>query len=101
MTIAKEESINEINLYGDSKLVVDWLNGDRAQRHLGLHSNLQLAEDPKNSFMQIHFHHIHQKHNEEADKLSKQACIRDQGSLIVKSFRDGIEEILPSRSIGI
>ena len=59
MAIAHEEGMNEIIIYEDSELVVERLNGESSQRSLGLHIDLQYAEEIKNSFASIHLHHIY------------------------------------------
>jgi hypothetical protein len=36
MIIVKDKSISEINIYGDSKMVVDWIMVAKAQRSIDL-----------------------------------------------------------------
>jgi predicted transcriptional regulator len=81
--------------------VVQWIRGSRRQRSIGLFGSFQHSEDLKSRFTEVHFHHIYRENNQEADLLSKQACSRVLDSLVMRSRRDGDEEILPSIMIAL
>lgn len=58
--------------------------GARPQISIDFCGGLQLGEELKSSLTTIQFKHIFREYNQEADKLSKQACNRDPGSLMIK-----------------
>ena len=70
MNIAKEEGLTNLNIYGESKLVIEWMQGSRAHGSILLRISLQLAKDLKATFTSVHFHHIYRYFNQEANNLS-------------------------------
>ena len=87
-----------MNIYGDSQLVIEWIKSSRAQRSISLHG-CQHAEDLNASLSTMHFHHIYREYNQDADKLSKQACARDPGSLLAKVIKVGVEDTVPQQGM--
>ena len=70
LKVAKISPIQEIQIYGDSKVAVDWANEKNTIRAPHLLAKIQTL---KTSFRRISFGHIYRELNMEADALSKQA----------------------------
>jgi ribonuclease HI len=101
ITIAFEESIQKMNIHGDSKFITDWMTGTRKQRYVGLYRVLLHAVDLQSRFQTIHFHHIYREHNQKADRQSKQACSHPSGSFLLTLSQDEVENVLHPRIIAI
>lgn len=76
-------------IFGDSKVIVDWFNGEA-------NLNVLILQDWKNrilslrpSFSFIKALHIHREYNSQADSLSKQGLSGQLGLLQVEEFDEG------------
>jgi ribonuclease HI len=84
-------SINEIQVLGDSKVVIDWLNEKGRLQASAIECwKLRIKELIKN-FQEISFAHIFREFNKEADFLSKQAIQEPEGRITFFKWVDGIE----------
>lgn len=86
---AQRKNVLRIQLYGDSKMVIDWANGKSQIKAPQLQYVLSEIKDVLTSFVSVSFTHIYRELNEEADILSKMALALQPGVLIEEEFRDG------------
>jgi ribonuclease HI len=83
-------SIQKIQIPGDSKIIIDWLNhkSDLQVRLLeGWKQRIRLL---RRKFSAIHFFHIFREFNKEADGLSKQALIAPEGNISLQLWSGGM-----------
>jgi len=73
-------------IFGDSKVIVDWFNGE-------VNLNVLILQDWKNrilslrtNFSLVKYFHIHREYNTQADSLSKQGLSGQLGLLQVEEF---------------
>ena len=69
LKVAKSSQIQEIQIYGDSKVVVDWANEKNTIRAPHLQHLLAEIQTLKTSFRGIYSGHAYQELNMEADAL--------------------------------
>jgi ribonuclease HI len=81
LTIAKIMGIQHIQVLGDSRVIVDWLNQVRNLQAINIEGWKIRTRDLASSFQGIIFQHIFRESNEEVDKLSKQALSTPKGRL--------------------
>jgi ribonuclease HI len=89
--IAKLLDIHHIQILGDSKVVVDWLEQKGNLQAINIEGWKRRIRDLATSFQGTSFQHIFRESNEEADKLSKQALLAPRGRLIYFNW-DGENE---------
>jgi len=75
---------------GDSKIIIDWFNGDSALNAMHLQHWKEKVWDIRSRFSSIQFFHIHRIYNSEADRLSKLGLTSDLGKLFVQEFVDEV-----------
>ena len=90
LKVAKSSQIQEIQIYRDSKVVVDWANEKNSIRAPHLQHLLVEIQTLKTSFRRISFGHIYRELNMEADALSKQALAYQPGLMETEEVSDGI-----------
>lgn len=73
MEIALENNIQELTVYGDSKLVIQQLNGLWKVKSANIKPLYEKCLTLKNKFLSIHFHHVLRKYNKRADELANKA----------------------------
>ena len=73
LKVARSNHIQDILIFGDSKVVVDWENGKNIIRAPHLQHLLAEIQELKAKFRRISFSHIYQELNAEVYSLSKQA----------------------------
>jgi ribonuclease HI len=83
LLIASYWSLDHIQVFGDSKVIIDWINGK-----CDLHSSHVEGWKPKTqlmarSFSDITFRHLPRSFNSEADALSKRALSHEVGRLYI------------------
>ena len=73
LKIAKDKQIDKLNIYGDSKTVIEWaqIRNNIIAPHL--QNLLRAIRSLHPSFETIQFNHIYREFNIEADTLSKMA----------------------------
>lgn len=81
LKLAISKGIECIQIYGDSKLVVDWLYKIRPPRNIILQPIYEDEEVASliDRFNMISFCHIYRKLNSEADRLSKEGFDLEEG----------------------
>ena len=90
LKVAKSAQIQEIQIYGDSKVVIDWANEKSTIRALHLEHLLEEIQTLKLSFRRISCGHVYRELNMEADALSKQALAYQPGLMETEEVSDGI-----------
>jgi hypothetical protein len=84
--IAKKLEIQYIQLIGDSKVVIDWLNKKGNIQVINIEGWKGKIRELISSFRGIYFQHIFKEANVEANNLSKQALSTSFGRLIYTSW---------------
>jgi len=93
LTLATLWSIEKIQILGDSKVIIDWIN-----QQVQLHAvNIQCWKiktmELARNFQDIRFQHIYRGHNKEVDLLSKRALKEPKGRLSVYHWENGEESL--------
>jgi hypothetical protein len=89
--LASRLHITELLLLGDSKLIIDWLNG-RADFHVAdLASWKERTREASQQFHLFTSSHIPRGENIEADKLSKKALFLPPGHISFTRWEEGNE----------
>ena len=75
LKIAKELGITNIEVYGDSKLVIEQIKGNWKVKSENLKPTFNKIKNLLNSgyFENISFHHVYRKNNKRADELANEA----------------------------
>jgi len=69
-----------INIFGDSQIIINWINGTTTCHMHSLSIILHEAQTLKSAFNNISISHIYRVHNKGADQLSKEAALMDRGT---------------------
>lgn len=86
---AVNRNISDLQVFGDSKLVNDWMKREAEVTNLGLHFiTLQLLELSA-LFSSIRFIHIRREFNNAADALSKDALLLSKNRFVLEEFSGG------------
>eukprot|EP00253_Pinus_taeda_P020931 PITA_20931 len=72
-------NITCINIFGDSKIIIDWFNNNAICHIRTLSIILHEIQEFKSAFNIISCSHIYREHNKSADRLSKEAALMDRG----------------------
>jgi ribonuclease HI len=82
-TFAMEKLLNihHIQIFGDSKVVIEWLKQKYNLQAVNIEGWKRRTRDLATSFQRINYQHIYRESNEEADKLSKRALSAPKGRL--------------------
>lgn len=87
---AKWLDIDESDVYGDSKVTVEWAN---QRSSLGAHEHTHWIDRIQSlirSFSRISVSHIFREQNSEVDTLSKAGCVQGPGKIYYSAFCRGI-----------
>jgi len=76
-----------LNIYGDSKIVIDWFNNNAACHTHTLSCIMDEINLLKAQFTDISCYHIYREHNSSADQLSKEATILPRGEWMINEQR--------------
>lgn len=82
---------NSIEIFGDSKITIDWANGISNLRVFVLEGWKCCTRNLIQHFERIYMKHIFREHNGHADKLSKEAIGMTVGEFSVAEFRDHVQ----------
>ena len=88
--MANSMGLPELRVLGDSKMVVDRLNGRNHLHVLNLDHWCRRIHTIIRGFISFSCQHIYQEHNQLADFLSKKALDLQAGHLIVQEFEGDI-----------
>lgn len=91
--MALNNQIQDIQIFGDSNIVVDWLNSRNNIRVPHLQHLLAELQILKSQFGRISFAHTYKELNLEADTLSKQALAYQPGMLEIEEVIDGLSTL--------
>jgi ribonuclease HI len=89
--IANFLSLHKIQILGDSKVIIDWLNDKSELRVSSLEGWKQRIRFIRRNFEAIQFFHIYREFNKEADGLSKKALMEPEGYISLYLWSDGME----------
>jgi ribonuclease HI len=82
---------DELLLLGDSKIIIDWLNGQADFHVAALECWKERTQEATNSIKNLSFSHIYREENSEADTLSKKALFMPPGQIRFTKWEDGNE----------
>jgi len=85
---ANRRNIKDIRIFGDSRLVIDWLNGKVNISNIFLEHWCLRIRELIALFGDIQFQHIYRTFNEEADRLSKMGLRGQTGILHIKEIKE-------------
>jgi ribonuclease HI len=77
--LAAQLNIDALQVFGDSKIVIDGLNSRGKLHAISLVSWKDRIKELTKSFSTINFSHIYQEQNKEANFLSKKAIQMQEG----------------------
>jgi len=77
---------NSINIYGDSQIVTNWINRISSCHSHTLNVILDEVYMLQEAFNQINVSHIYREHNQDADRLSKEAALMENGLWEITEF---------------
>jgi ribonuclease HI len=91
LTLAMLWSIEKIQILGDSKVIIDWINQKGQLHAMNIECWKLKTKELANKFKDISFQHIYREHNKEVDSLSKRALKELEGRLYVYHWDNGEE----------
>jgi ribonuclease HI len=86
---AVEKGLTKLQVFGDSKLMVNWANNQCRMDNLLLVPLMNQFLEVKEKFEDISFSHVFREFNSIADQLSKEALLLQEGLLYEQEFRGG------------
>ena len=97
LKLAKDKHLPKLNIYGDSKAVIEWAQGRNDIRAPHLQNLLRAIQSLQHSFEATHISHIYREYNIEADSMSKQALAIQPGIIEGEIFGedDPIQLFIP------
>jgi hypothetical protein len=99
LILATRLSVFDLFMVGDSKIVIDWLNGKGSIMVENLHSWMERISDIIPLFSSLSFAHIYREENKVADSLSKKALFLRQGKISFSHWEDGQEGLTHSLNL--
>jgi hypothetical protein len=81
LTLVNLWSIQNLQILGDSKVVIDWLNHKGKLQAIDIEGWKLRTMELTTLFQGINFHHIFEEFNKETDQLSKQALLEPENRL--------------------
>jgi ribonuclease HI len=91
LTLASRLSISDLLVQGDSKIVIEWLQGKGRLQVVSLECWKDRILEIIKHFRKISFTHVFREGNQEADSLSKQALKKDPGKIAYYLCEEGHE----------
>jgi ribonuclease HI len=79
LTLAQEQGISQIQIYGDSLLVIQWMKGEFNLCNFTLQPLFHDILLLKSTFSHISFTHVYRDRNNEANMLSKDGVALENG----------------------
>ena len=86
LLIASHIGVTNINIYGDSNIIIDWLNCFTNVQVIFLKHSIQKIQDIRRSFMEISFRHLSRCYIDIRNTLSKESLPLKFGSSRIQSF---------------
>jgi ribonuclease HI len=87
--LALEKEITQLQIFGDSLLVIQWMKGDYMLRNFLLQPLFSDIKNLQSTFSHISFSHVYRDKNIEADRLSKQGLELQEGTWEVFESNQG------------
>jgi ribonuclease HI len=94
LTLATFWSINQLQILGDSRVIIDWINHKCNLIAVNIERWKQKKMELAKNIKDPSIHHIYRVHNKEADALSKRALNEVEGRLTVYHWDSGKESQL-------
>jgi ribonuclease HI len=85
-------SIHKIQILGDSKVIIDWLNKKSEMRDCAIEGWKQRIMALRSKCLGIHFEHIYREFNKETDLLSKKSLQELEGVISYNKWIRGPNE---------
>jgi ribonuclease HI len=91
LSLAVRLGIDHIHIFGDSKVIIEWLNGRGNLNAYALLGWMNMIKALKKLFKNISFDHIYREQNMIADALSKKALKAPEGLITYNKWIEGHE----------
>ena len=91
LTLATYWSINQLQILGDSRVIIEWINHKCNLSTVNIEGWKQKTLELAKNFKDLSVHHIYRVHNKEVDALSKRALTEIEGRLTVYHSDNGRE----------
>jgi ribonuclease HI len=82
LSLASRLSIQELQVMGDSKIIIDWLKGKGRLQVIPLHCWMEKISVLIKQFYKLSFAHVYRNDNKVANSLSKKVVFREPEKLI-------------------
>jgi len=89
--IANHLSIHKLQILGDSKVIINWLNNKGNLRVSSLEGWKQRIKLLRRKFMATNYFHIYREYNKEANEQSKKAHLELEGYIVLHKWSSGLE----------
>jgi ribonuclease HI len=89
VTLATIWAIEKIQIPGDSKVIIDWINQKGQLHAVNIESWKIKTKELTRNFKDISYQHIYREHNKEVNLLSKRALKEPKGRLSVYHWDNG------------
>jgi len=83
LTLALLWAIEKIQILGDSKVIIDWINQKGQLQAVNIEGWKLKTKELASNFKDISFQHIYREHNKETNLLSKRVLKEPKGRLSV------------------
>jgi ribonuclease HI len=89
LTVATRLHIHDLQVFRDSRIVIDWLNKRGKLQILNLHCWKERIKELVKGFRSLSFTHIFREFNQQEDTLSKRALDLQEGNIFYSQSVDG------------
>jgi len=89
LTLASHLSLPKLQAFGNSKVIIDWLNDRGHLKACAIEGSNIRTKYPIKNFQAISFHHIYKEFNKEAYQLSKQDLLKPEGKIYYYLWEPG------------
>jgi hypothetical protein len=86
--VAVDREVKRLQVFGESKLLMDWENGKSNISNLDLGPIFHRIMEKKIFFGDVSFDHVYRDFNPKVDQLSKEALILEEVFLLVHDIKD-------------
>ena len=90
LRIASEKNVRNLHIFVDSKLTIDWANGQLQIHAPHLQHMLRAIRIQKENFESISFQHIYRELNVEVEKLSIEALLLPPGIMEINDYENNL-----------
>jgi ribonuclease HI len=92
--IVKEKGHQNLQVFGDSEILIKMIHSGGQFNDAGLNKNLQRLRHILQDFTSFNYYHILRDSNKEADTLANKGCLLAQGDLCINDG-DPIKTCIP------